>query len=175
MQWKFFYNGKKMITVRVTNTWWFLMSYFVILFLQLPLSQYDMVMGAYHQSGNHWTLLVSSMVFLSGTCMIMPYYYTFLQYQVYQTWTIYNYLHWSTRREGQVYSSADKELDVCNWLCCSCICTQFFCFSLYSNFGNLQYVSGIWKDAIKWNVVTIPHYIQTDSVSCGVLTMKVCM
>ena len=46
---------------------------------------------------------------------------------------------------------------------------------IHSTFGNLQYVSGNWKKSVKWNVVTVPHYIQKDSISCGVLTMNVSM
>ena len=44
---------------------------------------------------------------------------------------------------------------------------------IHSTFGNLQYVSGNWKKSVKWNVVTVPHYIQKDIVSCGVLTINV--
>jgi len=35
--------------------------YIIILHLQLTLSQYDIIIGGYHQSGNHWTLMISSM------------------------------------------------------------------------------------------------------------------
>ena len=45
---------------------------------------------------------------------------------------------------------------------------------LNSTFGNLQYVSETWSNSVKWNVITVPHFIQKDSVSCGVLTMRVC-
>ena len=35
------------------------------------------------------------------------------------------------------------------------------------------YVSENWSKAVKWQVITVPHYNQKDNVSCGILTMQV--
>lgn len=51
---------------------------------------------------------------------------------------------------------------------------KVFIILLHSTFGNLQCVSGTWNNSVKWNMITVPHFIQKDSVSCEVLTMRVC-
>ena len=45
--------------------------------LQMTLSQYDLIIGAYHQSGNHWTLL-------KNPYSIVPFYSPWLHITVHQ-------------------------------------------------------------------------------------------
>ncbi|XP_065906091.1 uncharacterized protein [Dysidea avara] len=43
----------------------------------------------------------------------------------------------------------------------------------WRNFGNMQYMEGKWRKADgKWRVITKPHCVQKDTVSCGVYVMK---
>ena len=45
--------------------------------------------------------------------------------------------------------------------------------NLYSSFSCHQVVADYWDTQYSWEVSTVPHSIQRDSSSCGVLVMKV--
>ena len=43
----------------------------------------------------------------------------------------------------------------------------------YSVFSSYHYLSQTWQNLYKWTIVTRPHCLQRDNVSCGVYVMKV--